>query len=387
MSRYKPTRSALTPLTIIFAALMLFSGCKSEQKEEATQADSISKPVVIGYVGGFHGLLDTEKIQAKKLTHINYAFVDVKDGKAFLTNEKTDSTNFRKLNLLKKDNPDLKILISIGGWAWSENFSDAVLTDSARKTFAVSSVDIIRKYKLDGVDIDWEYPGIPGEEGNVYRPEDKQNYTLMFEAIRKELDAFEKESGEKKLLTTATAGFVSFLNTTEMGKAAKYLDFVNLMTYDLFQGDTVVHHASLYQSDKYKAAHSVDKAVRAFHAAGVPMNKLVVGLPFYSRIFTVEKLENGFGQKQKSQEYYKGYTFIKDSLVNKNGFKAFRDTVAKAPYLLNQATGQILSYEDEEAVRDKCKYVLENKLGGVMFWEYDSDPKNYLLDEIDRSLK
>ncbi|KQS24729.1 glycoside hydrolase family 18 protein [Dyadobacter sp. Leaf189] len=384
----KSARFATYPLTFLFAALLLLSGCNSRQEEQAgTDSDSTTRPVVIGYVGGFHGLLNTENIQANKLTHINYAFVDIKQGKAFLTNEKTDTTNFRKLNLLKTQNPDLKILISIGGWAWSENFSDAVLTDSARKTFAVSSVDIIRKHKLDGVDIDWEYPGIPGEEGNVYRPEDKQNYTLMFEAIRKELDVLEKETGEKKLLTTATAGFVSFLNTTEMGKAAEYLDYVNLMTYDLFQGDTVVHHASLYQSDKYKAAHSVDKAVKAFHAAGVPMNKLVVGLPFYSRIFTVEKLENGFGQKQKSQEYYKGYTFIKDSLVNKKGFKAFRDTVAKAPYLVNEATGQLLSYEDEEAVRDKCRYVLDNKLAGVMFWEYDSDPKNYLLDEIDKELK
>jgi chitinase len=374
-------------LLLLSGSLLFASSCKSEQKNEGAQAETKSRPVVIGYVGGFHGLLDTENIQANKLTHINYAFVDVKDGKAFLTNEKTDSTNFRKLNLLKEKNPGLQILISIGGWAWSENFSDAVLTAEARKKFAASSVDIIRKYKLDGVDIDWEYPAIPGEEGNVYRPEDKQNYTLMFEAIRKELDVLEKESGKDKLLTTATAGFVPFLNTTEMGKAAEYLDFVNLMTYDLFQGDTVVHHASLYQSDKYKAAHSVDKAVKAFHAAGVPMNKLVVGLPFYSRMFTVAKLENGLGQKQTNQEYYKGYTYVKDSLVNQKGFKAMRDDVAKVPYLLNAKTGQILSYEDEQSIRDKCQYVLDNKLAGVMFWEYDSDPKNYLLNEIDKVLK
>ncbi|WP_031530615.1 glycoside hydrolase family 18 protein [Dyadobacter crusticola] len=384
---FKSAGFATYPLTLLFAALLLLAGCNSRNEQAGTDSDSTTRPVVIGYVGGFHGLLNTENIQAKKLTHINYAFVDVKQGKAFLTNEKTDTTNFRKLNLLKTQNPDLKILISIGGWAWSENFSDAVLTDSARKTFAASSVDIIRKHKLDGVDIDWEYPAIPGEEGNVYRPEDKQNYTLMFEAIRKELDALEKETGEKKLLTTATAGFVSFLNTTEMGKATKYLDYVNLMTYDLFQGDTVVHHGSLYQSDKYKAAHSVDKAVKAFHAAGVPMNKLVVGLPFYSRIFTVAKLENGMGQKQTKQEYYKGYTFLKDSLVNQQGFKAMRDDVAKAPYLVNDKTGQFISYDDEESIRDKCKYVLDNKLAGVMFWEYDSDPKNYLLNEIDKVLK
>ncbi|NIJ55744.1 glycoside hydrolase family 18 protein [Dyadobacter arcticus] len=380
------SKTFLFSLFTALSSFAIFTGCKSEEKKEV-ETQTKSKPAVIGYVGGFHGLLDTDDIEADKLTHINYAFVDVKDGKAFLSNLKTDSSNFRKLNLLKAKNPDLKILISLGGWTWSENFSNAVLTDAARKIFAKSSVDLIRKYDLDGVDIDWEYPGIPGEDGNVYRPDDKQNYTFMFEALRRELDFFEKKSGKKKLLTTATAGFISFLNTTEMGKAAQYLDFVNLMTYDLFQGDTVVHHANLYQSKLYNSQHSVDKAVKAFHAAGVPINKLVVGIPFYGRKFTVAKLDKGFGQKQTAQEYMDGYTYFKDSLVNKKGFKAFRDDVAKVPYLVNATTREILMYEDEESVKEKCKYVLDQKLGGVMFWEYGSDPKHYLLDAIDEVMK
>jgi chitinase len=363
---------------------MFLTSCNGEKKTDGKKPH----PVIIGYVGGFKGLMNTEVIEAKKLTHINYAFVDIKEGEAFLTNEKTDSTNFRKLRHLKNENPDLQILISIGGWTWSENFSDAVLTDSSRGVFAKSAVDIIRKYDLDGVDIDWEYPGMRGEEGNVFRPEDKENYTLMFQAIREELDLLEKETGKKKLLTTAVAGFVSFLDVTEMGKAQQYLDYINLMTYDLFQGETVVHHAGLYASDKYKAEHSADKAVKAFMAAGVPAGKLVMGLPFYGRMFTVaEELEGGFGQKQSAQEYIDGYTYIKDSLVNKKGFKAYRDEVAKVPYLINLDTKQILNYEDEESVKEKCQYVLDNKMGGVMFWEYTSDPKSYLLNEIDKVFK
>lgn len=131
-------------LAALLSPLLFLNACSSEKKEE-TASDSKPRPVVIGYVGGFHGLLDTDNIEAKKLTHINYAFIDIKNGKAFLSNEKTDTTNFRKLNLLKTENPELKILISIGGWAWSEHFSDAVLTDSSRKIFAKSSVDIIKK--------------------------------------------------------------------------------------------------------------------------------------------------------------------------------------------------------------------------------------------------
>jgi chitinase len=346
------------------------------------------KPVVIGYVGGYKGLVNTVQIDAGKLTHINYAFVDVKNQQAFLTNEKTDTVNFRKLNMLKKINPELKILISIGGWAWSENFSDAVLTDASRKSFAQSAVSIIRKNKLDGVDIDWEYPGMPGEEGNIYRPQDKQNFTRMFEALRQELDMLEKQEGKRKLLTTAVAGFAQFLAHTEMDKASQYLDYVNLMTYDLFSGDTAVHHAGLYASPLYKSTKYADHAVKAFMAAGVPASKLVLGIPFYGRSFKMQaEVKRGIGEKMISQDYLDGYTLIKDSLVNKNGFKSYRDEAAKVPYLVNASTKQVISYEDEISVRAKCKYVMDQKLAGVMFWEYTSDPKGYLLHEIHQTLK
>jgi chitinase len=371
----------LTALFFLLFSLSLFSFILQPPQQP-------TKPVVIGYVGGFKGLVNTEVIDVRKLTHINYAFVDVKNHQAFLTNEKTDTINFQKLNALKKINPQLQILISIGGWSWSENFSDAVLTDASRKKFAASAVDIIRKYKLDGVDIDWEYPGMPGEEGNIYRPEDKQNFTLMFQALRKELDLLEKQAGKKKLLTTAVAGFARFLEHTEMDKASQYLDYVNLMTYDLFSGDTAVHHAGLYASPLYTSTKYADHAVKAFMAAGVPASKLVLGIPFYGRSFKLQgEVKQGIGQKRVSQNYLDGYTLIKDSLVNKNGFKSYRDDAAKVPYLVNAATKEVISYEDEISVREKCKYVKEKKMAGVMFWEYTSDPKGYLLNAIHQAFQ
>jgi chitinase len=380
-----PIRS-LRFLFFAVLAITLVRCTKAEKKEEPASTEV--KPVVIGYVGGFRGLVDTKVIDAKKLTHINYAFVDIKNGKAFLTNEKTDSTNFRTLNLLKKNNPDLKILISIGGWAWSENFSDAVLTDSSRKIFAKSSVDIIKKYNLDGVDIDWEYPAMPGEEGNIYRPVDKQNYTTMFEEIRKELNIFEKESGNKKLLTTAVGGYIDYVQHTEMVKAAKFLDYVNLMTYDLFVGDTAVNHAGLYESPFYKSGRNANHCVDVFVEAGVPVEKLVLGLPFYGRSFTLKDAADvPIGKKFVKQGYVDGYTYIKDSLVNQKGYKAFRDTVAQVPYIYNAATKTMISFDDEQSVAAKCKFVMQKKMAGVMFWEYNSDTKGYLLNEINKSLK
>jgi len=347
-----------------------------------------NKPVVIGYVGGFRGLLKTETIAAEKLTHINYAFVNVKNNQAVLNNEKTDTVNFRKLNLLKKKNPDLKLLISIGGWSWSENFSDAVLTDTARKAFAASAVAIIRQYQLDGVDIDWEYPGMPGEEGNIYRSEDKHNFTSMFQALRAELNILQKQTGKKKLLTTAVGGFTKFLDHTEMGKAQVYLDYVNLMTYDLYSSSFAAHHTNLYGSKLNKTQNSADAAVKAYIAAGVPAGKLVMGIAFYGRNFQLaDNATQGLGDQVVSQSFGKGYSVLKDSLVNKSGFKAYRDEAAKAPYLFNKEAKVFITYDDEWSVQNKCNYVLDKKMAGVMFWEYDSDPKGYLLSTINTAFK
>lgn len=350
-----------------------------------SQTKGTTKPVVIGYVGGYRGLVNTAIIDVKKLTHINYAFVDVKDNRAWLTNEKTDTTNFRTLNLLKEQNPALKILISIGGWTWSKNFSNAVLTDTSRRAFAISSVDIIRKYQLDGVDIDWEYPGMQGD-GNVFRPEDKQNYTLMFQAIREELTKLQQQTGRYYLLTTATGGFPTYLDHTEMGKAQEYLDYVNLMTYDYSYGQAG-HHTNLYPSKNYDKENSAHKAVTTYLAAGVPAHKLVVGLAFYGRGGVVATTDDrGFNQQINSTFRVGGYTYIKDSLINQKGFRAYWDKKAKAPYLFNAEEKKFATYDDERSIKYKCRYVKKHKLGGVMFWEYSSDPKTYLLNAISRNL-
>lgn len=364
----------------IFSVICLFSDGNAQQKK---------KYIVNGYVGGFRGLVKVDEIDADKLTHINYAFVNVKDSTAFLTNLMTDSTNFRLLNGLKKINPDLKIVISIGGWSWSENFSDAVLTPSSRKLFAKSSVDIIRQYDLDGVDIDWEYPAMRGEEGNVYRPEDKQNFTLMFREIRAELDKLEAQKGRKYLLTAAVGGSKSFVNNTEMAEVAKILDYILIMTYD-YGGKTVAHHTNLYPSKGMENSSSAHKSVMDFMEAGVPAHKIGLGAAFYSRSREAESTKNhGINQPQVAGSKAAagqggGYTKMKNEIINHNGYKRYWDRHAKAPYLFNRDTKVFISYDDERSIRMKAKYIRKHKLAGIFFWEYFSDPQEYLLNEIDR---
>jgi chitinase len=367
----------LTVFPLLIIALIAMSTSKNEAEK-----------VIIGYVGGYRGLVDVSRIAPKKLTHINYAFINVKNNRAFINRPETDTVNLRKLVSLKTQNPKLKVLISIGGWAWSENFSDASLTDTARIGFAKSAVEIARKFNLDGLDIDWEYPGIAGEEGNVFRPEDKTNFTLLMAALRDELNKLESETGSKKLLTIAVGGFNNYITHTEMDKVQAYLDFINLMTYDFYPGDGVaVHHTNLYNSEKYKG-NSADAAFNAFNKAGVPANKLVMGIAFYGRMIKLKgEAKNGLADSVQSMSYGKGFTFIRDSLINKKGFKHYVDKSAKAPYIFNSETKEFMTFDDEKSVMEKCRYVKKNQMAGVMFWEHDSDLKGYLLDQINKDIK
>jgi chitinase len=373
-------RSFLSILPI--AGLLLFS-CQSTKPT----APPVVKKVIIGYVPGFRGLLDETTIDAKKLTHINYAFVNVKDSLAWLTNLETDSVNFRKLNLLKKDNPELRILISIGGWSWSENFSDAVLTPQSRAKFARSSRDIVEQYDLDGVDIDWEYPGLRGED-NVFRPEDRVNFTLMFKAIRASLDSLTAETGKVYQVTTALPCFPRIFEVTEMGKAAEYLDYVNIMAYDFYvSGDTAGHHSNLFPSESYDKEESGEKAYDLYTKSGVPPEKLVLGIPFYGRSWYMSNADNrGINRAVDSVARGGGYTFIKDSIMSRQGFVRYWDDKAKAPYLWNAETRQLVTFDDEESVQVKCEYVRDRNMAGVMFWQYASDPKEYLLTAVNAYL-
>jgi len=376
----------LSPFLLLIPALTL----RKRKKKK--------KYVINGYVGGYNGrAINVAGIDAKKLTHINYAFVNCIDSMAVLSNIKTDTLNFRLLNTLKNVNPDLQILISIGGWGWSKNFSDAVLTPTSRALFAKTSVDIVRQGKLDGIDIDWEYPGSRGA-GNSFRPEDKQNFTLMFKEIRKDLDQLSAETGKKYLITAALGASKGFTEKTEMGEVAKILDYAYLMTYD-FGGPngTVGHHTNLYSYGPDGKSNSADQAIKYFMDAGVPANKLGIGVAFYGKgSQSTTTANHGLGEKLVPRPPAGsppgpripagGYSNLKDSVINKNGYKRYWDKQAKAPYLFNEENRNFITYDDERSAKLKSRYVKKHHLAGIFFWQYSSDPKGYLLNELYKDL-
>jgi chitinase len=364
---------------LFIVGLLAFSGEPAKKR----------KPVIIGYVGGYRGLIPTDSIDAWRLSHINYAFVDIKDNRAWLHNEATDTINLRKLSELKRINPKLKVLISIGGWTWSKNFSDAVLTDTSTQNLASSAVAIVSKYNLDGIDIDWEYPGMMGDS-NTYRPEDKQGYTNLFRHLREDLDSLTKISHVQYYITTAVGGSQQYIDHTEMEKVQRYTDYINVMSYDYAGGSDSLsnHHTNLYVSSGDSNQYSAHRSIQAFLAAGVPSSKIVIGIAFYGKGWQMaSSVHNGLYQRAVKGARGGGFTFLKDSVIDKNGFSRYWDDVAQAPYLFNEEKKIFISYDDEESVAEKCKYVKKHHLAGAMFWEYFSDRKEYLLKVIAHNFK
>ena len=360
-------------LTLICAAL----SCRpSVEKSDAAASDEFK---IIGYIAGWKGV-DTSLIHADKLTHINYAFANVIDGKVRegVGREEHDKLNLALLRTLKTKNPDLKILISVGGWTWSKGFSDAVLTPEGRKMFTSSAIDYLIRHDLDGLDFDWEYPALPGDN-NPYRPEDRENFVSMLQSVRQALDSLTEVTGKQYLQTIATGGFTEFVEVNNLGEAQKYLDFVNIMSYDFivqYTRDTTGHHTNLYAS-RY-SRRSAEKTVDEHIQAGVPASKLVLGMAFYGRSWkSVNPENNGLGQKASGS---KGYPFSEISVLMQHPeFSRYWDEEAQAPYLWNAKDSIFVTFEDPQSLQAKVKFIKEKGLAGGMFWEYHEDSKDHTL--------
>ena len=330
------------------------------------------------------------QIDAGKLTHINYAFANIgADLRVTLGYPEVDPDNIKLLNSLKQTNPDLKTLISVGGWNWSGKFSDAALTEESRTVFADSCVDFIIKYGFDGVDLDWEYPVSGGLAENARRGEDKQNFTLLLKKIREKLDARGAADNKHYLLTIAGGADRSYIDNVELSKLAQYLDYANVMTYDL-HGYWDSHTdllAPLYDNDdpspQYKI--SVDKGITAWLNASFPAEKLVMGIPLYGYLYSsVNDSNKGLYQPFGGSSSI-GYQDIKDNYLKKAGYTRHLHSQSKVPWLFNGTI--FISYEDPESIGYKSDYIKSKNLGGAMVWELSQDPKGELLGALYRGLR
>lgn len=312
---------------------------------------------------GTYVLGDPSNVDAFLLDFVIYAFAEIKsDGTLFIPTPRY----LRQLLALRQDNPDLRVIVAIGGWG-QDGFSDAAQTPSSRYNFAREINALIKQYNLDGIDIDWEYPS-NSAAGIKSRPEDKENFTLLLTAIRDVI-------GYDKWLSVAGTGDKAYINqSVEIDNIAPLINYFNLMSYDFTAGETgpnaKKHQSNLYDSNLSIPGYSVDAMVRNLIAAGMPSQKILLGVPFYGRL---------------GATITKSYDQLRRDYINKNGYTYKFDKDAQAPYL--EREGELaMSYDDLLSIYIKSQYVIDNCLGGIFSWMAPYDRANILARAMNEGI-
>lgn len=335
------------------------------------------------------------QIPGKKLTHLNYAFLGVeKDGSISLTDSWADvghtlsskstrtpfNGNLAELQTFKKRYPHVKVLISVGGGNNSHNFSLVAADKKKRAVFVKSIIDFLTTYKLDGVDIDWEYPGMKPPKGS---PHDGKNFTLLLQELRAALT----KKNSDYLLTVALPIAPRYYKKIELDKLAQYIDWVNLMTYNFSIPQTGNHRAN-HNAPLYCRFYggSIQSVIDDYISRGMPAEKILLGVPFYGHRFTdTDGLLCAYNKPTEQTSLY--FANVRNKLADSHvrGW----DPVARVPYLYHPEKKEFISYDDQQSIKEKISFVKKQKLGGVMIWELcgDSHPEWELLSLIAGQLK
>ncbi len=329
-------------------------------------------------------------IPASKLTHILYAFAAIgSDNRIALGDPDVDLANFKELRALKTKYPNVKTLISVGGWEGSARFSNAAATAARREAFAWSVAEFAASYEFDGVDIDWEFPVSGGKAGNAYRASDKENFTLLLAKLREVLDAQGKKDGKKYLLTVAGGAGTDYVKNTQLKSIAAYLDFAVVMAYDIhgYTDKYTDHNAPLYGSAAASPQFvwSADQAVKAWTGAGFPKTKLVMGVPFYGHRYS--NVQGGGTGIHKTYSGYKSldYDDIVSKYLSNNSFTRYVGAAGRTPWLFDGST--FITYEDAASLAEKAAYINAQGLCGVGIWELSQNEDGTLLNALYKKLK
>ena len=365
------------------------SGGASSQAPTVAPTPTPAGSIVAAYYTGWSAYqgYTPSKVPVNKITHLNYAFAKINPstGCIQLADPDNDRKNFAAIRTLKSNNKHLKALISIGGWDYSTYFSDVASTEARRETFAQSCLDFILEHGFDGIDVDWEYPVSGGLAGNINRPQDKQNFTLLLRAIRNKLDAQGKRDGRSYYLTVAGAANTSYLSRIEV----KLVDHIFIMAYDIHgPWDSYSDfNAPLYKpeesSPQYK--NSVYDGVKAYLNSGVSAKKLVLGMPLYGYIYQGVSNQNYGLFSRFSSAKSISYNTVRSSYLNNSAFTSLRHADAQIPYLYGNNT--FITYEDPQSITAKASLAKSMGLAGVGAWELSHDTSNTLISNAYSALR
>ena len=367
-------------LFYLFLSLLALATLLNHPAPAKAAGPSHGKHVVM-YYPDWAGNPDISSV-ANKVTHLEYAFINLDSNGNCVAPASNSTINY--LKNLKASYPHLKLLFSVGGWTWSDNFS-LVAKDATKRARMVSTcLTLSRNSGFDGIDIDWEHPGGGGEAGNSVDPNDHANYVLLLQAFRNAM-----QPGEELSVATSAAAWV--YNSMQLANMATYLDTINIMTYDFHGGweSKTMHHSSLYRNPLDPIADNGNKAVTDYIAAGVPANKIILGVAFYGVTWkgVSAGTTNGLNQNGTSNGALT-YDQIKP-LIGTNGYVRYWDDVAKVPYVYSPTAngGTFIAYDDTQSACVKSEYAKTKNLAGIMAWEITQNMNNSdMLTSIDNCL-
>jgi len=373
----------------------------------STETVSAATKNVICYHGSWsayrngNGKFAVEDIDPTLCTHLIYTFVGLnEDGTIKVLDDWLEISlgNFKRFNDLKQKNKNLKTSVAIGGWnEGSERYSRVAADPAKRATLIQSALSLVQTYGFDGFDIDWEYPA---QRGGA--PADKANYVKLIQEFRAEWDK------HGLILTAAVAASGNSVDLSyDVPSLSKYLDFINVMAYDLHgsydgvTGQNAPLYASSIETSASQKLLNVDACIRGWISRGADPQKIALGLGMYGRSYTLSNKSNnklgalatigGTPGPYTQETGMLGYNEICEN-IKKGGWTVVWDDQQKVPYAYT-ASGQWVGYDNPKSIGIKVEFAKSLNLGAVMIWSIETEdfkgicgPKYPLLNAINTAL-
>ncbi|KAG4092281.1 glycosyl hydrolases family 18-domain-containing protein [Neocallimastix lanati (nom. inval.)] len=394
--------------TSILLALANFTLCFDTSKKNSC----IDSKIIVGYFSEWKNAnYPISRVDLSKITHLNYAFGVIDPNSYAVTGY---DSNILSQVVTAAHSQGVKVLMSVGGWYGSRYFTQMTSSKSNIEKFVDSCQSLISNYGVDGIDIDWEYPGREGACNSPDMANDAENYLTLLKILREKIG---------NALISAAVSVIPFEKNgqpiSDLSEYEKYFDYINVMAYD-FAGSwtpTVSHHSALYDPEAGEKL-SLSSGVKNWLSRGFPANKIVVGVPAYGKSWIAassnrnglyQSVANGNpkGDHEDSNSPWTNYCGVLESAYSGNWkYKNIRseilksdyttasgswvrswDDKVKGPYLFNKETKQIITYDDPETIQYKAKYIIDNNFGGMMIWELENDTDDFeILTAINDNL-
>ncbi|MGH8201969.1 MAG: glycoside hydrolase family 18 protein [Steroidobacteraceae bacterium] len=361
-------------------------------------AASVCAAAAPGIAAYYDGGMPVSRIPAAQINDLIYAFGEPNDAGVCIPPTAAQLGTFAALRELRRQHPQLRLIVSIGGWDAAPQYSDIALTDRSRGRFAASCIEaFLVTQGFDGIDLDWEFPVHGGMNGS--RPQDRADATALVRELRRQLDALGRKGHRHYLLTVATpagtwqqGGAYSVSDSYDLAALARSVDWLNVMTYDM---NTIFSPLSGFNAplaadprdatpEPQRSRDNLTSAVRYYESQQVPAAKIMLGVAFYGRGFTgVAAQDDGLYSKYAGIYAETPWKTVRAQFLTDPDWVRHWSATAQAPWLYNARQHIFFSYDDPLSLGIKADFARRERLRGVMIWVLgEDDPRNALLNAL-----